>query len=393
MGMAASQARLLTITARMHDVEYKAQNIMNQKTALATQKDELYQNYIDALDAKKIQVAYTDGVSQKYVDATFASLCKYDKNRCTDYALIDSNSGKVIVSEEAAKLYNEEGFDTDKYAFAWAMLGMADMGTWSGDCNIDSIGVGTCNENGGEDGNAGDLALSEAEMKAYETLTAEGGNSQLTSLYEEVEKVLGDSNATRAEKYEAINNFRDKLYSSSNMQTLYDYMRLSKDDEENTDIENGDFDSAYPSNIDDIKDEFDYYTRLFECIEQAGGCISVDTLTDGEDAGNEWFNRKINSGAMTIQVYNERGSNKGWADTSVATSTSENYLKEVQDEADLKKAEAEYEYELGKISDKDKKFDQDLNKLETERTSLKTEMDSIKNVIKENEERTFGIFS
>ena len=61
MGMAASQARLLTLTSRLHDVEYKAQNIESQKIALATQKDELYQNYCDALDAKKIQVAFNNG--------------------------------------------------------------------------------------------------------------------------------------------------------------------------------------------------------------------------------------------------------------------------------------------------------------------------------------------
>ena len=42
MGLAASQARLLTITARMHDVEYAAQNIMNQKIDLATQEDAAY---------------------------------------------------------------------------------------------------------------------------------------------------------------------------------------------------------------------------------------------------------------------------------------------------------------------------------------------------------------
>ena len=43
MGMAASQARLLTITARMHDVEYKAQSIQNAKIQLSTQSDQVYQ--------------------------------------------------------------------------------------------------------------------------------------------------------------------------------------------------------------------------------------------------------------------------------------------------------------------------------------------------------------
>ena len=49
MGMAASQARLLTITARMHDIEYQAQSIQNAKIELATQSDEVYQEYLKTL--------------------------------------------------------------------------------------------------------------------------------------------------------------------------------------------------------------------------------------------------------------------------------------------------------------------------------------------------------
>ena len=56
MGMSASQARLLTLTNRLHDIEYKAQNIQAQKLALATQQDALYQEYCDALDAQNIMV-------------------------------------------------------------------------------------------------------------------------------------------------------------------------------------------------------------------------------------------------------------------------------------------------------------------------------------------------
>ncbi len=48
MGMAASQARLLSLTSRLHDVELRAQAIESQKIALATQKDELYENYCEA---------------------------------------------------------------------------------------------------------------------------------------------------------------------------------------------------------------------------------------------------------------------------------------------------------------------------------------------------------
>ena len=108
MGMAASQATLLTLTSRLHDVEYKAQNIENQKIQLATQKDELYQNYCDALDKKKIQVAFnnSNGTST-FIDATFDTLCKYDENRCKQYSLKDAKTGKVIVDSETAQAYEE----------------------------------------------------------------------------------------------------------------------------------------------------------------------------------------------------------------------------------------------------------------------------------------------
>ena len=117
----------------------------------------------------------------------------------------------------------------------------------------------------------------------------------------------------------------------------------------------------------------------------------IDPQYEAGSEGNEWLNNMVNSGRVIIDVYNE--DKKEWSETSVATSTNANYLQEVQDEADMKKAEAEYEHELDIINRKDTKFDQDLSKLETERTSITTEVESIQKVRDDNIERTFGIFS
>ena len=38
MGLSASQARLLNLTARMHDIEYKAQNLEAQKLQMNQHK-------------------------------------------------------------------------------------------------------------------------------------------------------------------------------------------------------------------------------------------------------------------------------------------------------------------------------------------------------------------
>ena len=75
MGLAASQVRLLSLTARQHTVEYEAQRIEAQKLALANESDQVYNTYLEALDATKVQykVVSNDG-STNYNDATFANL-------------------------------------------------------------------------------------------------------------------------------------------------------------------------------------------------------------------------------------------------------------------------------------------------------------------------------
>ena len=390
MGMAASQATLLTLTSRLHDVEYKAQNIENQKIQLATQKDELYQNYCDALDKKKIQVAFnnSNGTST-FIDATFDTLCKYDENRCKQYSLKDAKTGKVIVDSETAQAYEEYG--NDKYSFAWAMLGMAENAYWQGNGGNEDkccqfIGAGK--NQAAEGGVIGDLWMTEVEEMVYNNHSTD---EKLKNAHDNLTEVSNKDGVTNAEKQDALNNFRNVLYSNFGSE-IYNYMRLNKSDnkELNCDpsADNADFDTNYAEEFP--KDQFNYYTRLYDEIQASGGCQTMDGAASGSE-GNEWLNNMVGSGRVLIDYYDT--DKKQWTETSVATSTNQNYIQEVQDEADLKKAEATYEHELGVINQKDTKFDRDLSKLETERTSITTEMDSIKKVRDDNIERTFGIFS
>ena len=75
MGMAASQARLLSITSRIHDVEYQAQQIQSAKMALALQEDEVYRKYNEALDAQTLTFRSPSG---NLVAANFNNLFGVD---------------------------------------------------------------------------------------------------------------------------------------------------------------------------------------------------------------------------------------------------------------------------------------------------------------------------
>ena len=376
MGMAASQARLLTLTSRLHDIEYKAQNIQSQKIALATQKDEAYQAYCDALDAKKIQVAFYNGNGAKtFVDANFSTVCGYDSSRCTQYALTDAKSGKLVVDSNTAEMY--ETYGQDKYAFAWAMLGYEGCFSWDS-TNEDEQFIGRDNQ---------DLIDFVIMTEVEELVFSEHqDDTDLVAAYDDIENA-----EELSDKKEALAVFRDMLYEDYGKE-IFTYMNLDKNDSKDAVLADQENNKIYEDQTwASIEDEFNYYVALYEKIQDCGGCQEIETQYTSGTEGNEWFNNMVNSGRIIISEFNKN--TKEWDDTSVATSTSSSYLQEVSDDTDLKKAEAEYEHELDIINTKDTKFDNDLSKLETERTSITTEIESISKVRDDNIERTFGIFS
>ena len=220
MGLSASQARLLNLTARMHDIEYKAQNLEAQKLQMANESTQVYQEYENALNKQKIQFKQigADG-SANYVDASLNTL--FDAGY------------KVRVQDKD--------------------------GNWT-DC--------------------ADLA--------------------------------------------AVNKATGKTISGT----------------------------------------------------------STETLRNMVEAGFIVFEKPTNE-------VDENG-DKIYAEVNIATDTS---LQEVSDETQLKKAEAKYEADMRKINAKDKKFDTDLAAMEQERNAIKTEIDTLKSVAKDNVDRTFKLFS
>ena len=373
MGMAASQARLLSITARMHDVELKAQNIMNQKIALSTQKDELYQDYCAALDAKKLQIAVTgtDG-KLNYIDATFTNVCGFNSKTNGTYALTDANTGMLIVDDDVYEAYKNFG-GGDKYAFAFAVMGISEDDLSYGDSSFSCTYCGKFKDSK-TDTWTGYVVMNNSEAAVYEKHMDDTSN-KLAGLMSKINSAAEKGDEEEVTK--AIDAFRTALYDKYSGEIYGQII---------SDVSSGDseeFDA-------DLVAEFKHYVQLFEGIQAAGGCIPVSKYAENGDTGNDWFNNVINTGRAILNEYKSSGTNKGWNEISPATSTN---VQEVSDDTDLKKAEAKYEYELSIINKKDTRFDQDLNKLETERTALKTEMDSIKQVKDDNIERTFGIFS
>ena len=95
MGMSASQARLLSITARMNDVEFKSQSISNTKLRLADESEQVSRDYTDALNKQKL--TYTDWSSGQ---ATKISLNSTTMSNVASSIKLYTIGGKEVVYDE-----------------------------------------------------------------------------------------------------------------------------------------------------------------------------------------------------------------------------------------------------------------------------------------------------
>lgn len=114
MGMAASQARLLTLTARLADNELRSQTINNAKMRLATQSSQASENYVNALNNATLKFANYDEAGESQIQAlSFNALTAYSSYN-TQYGLVNS-SGQILVSEEEALMFNKANGNVNAY--------------------------------------------------------------------------------------------------------------------------------------------------------------------------------------------------------------------------------------------------------------------------------------
>ena len=415
--MSASQARLLAITARIHDVEFQAQSIQNAKLQLATQQDQVYQEYLDALDATTLTYKTSEG----YVAANFNNMC--DKGNITDNSIMLRNAnGALIVPQEiydGYKNFLKSGYFDSAYQFAIFMID-----------GQNSKNVRYNNAATEESLNPGIDNLKEAENTAYhmlkddETNNLENLRKQIFNLFKEhdglydAEDGNDEYNTADYEWLYAGDQLKDDKELYAKYQDLIDkyfaalYSSTYKDDTTGEfctgsafileTVENGEV-IAEDMDLDDLNYYINYYNKIKSC---GGQCISIEDgdfqgiFGDGNPASDsDWLQEMIKTGKITIEE--AKANRKHGVITSITTTgtspssdSSINYTTTTDiDNRALKKAEAEYENKLKKIDRKEKSYDMTLSKLETQRNALTTEYDSVKKVISDNIERTFGIFS
>ena len=519
MGMAASQARLLSITMRLTSNEFQSQMISNSKTRLANETQAASEEYMEALNATKLQyVYYDDNGARTNYDLTASTLLYYQPLK-NQYALVN-RAGQTMVNHGDATTFQQannldeflvlndclkidewkepnpawddwkasEPKDTDDKYWDTVVSESSDLyekfangtasGCWSsvmdgnnalfhlGDVLSHLLDLGTYTTSdglhtftiedgpsvpfyhwwdgvgGGSGGVNGDpviMAEIRAELKdRYCCGKHEDEYHQDcdgTELF--TQKVVdllwasqypADSGMTEEEILNKAKHlvFYDLKYALSETKefnkTLFDddhaKWQASEPDKELEFSEreildpdkaewytnlwyrmNGAYDDEelMQSAVDDDYNNNDvFHQKYFDKTEdsQQSWVEFDDTLINS----SEWLQFALESGEITLEkvVFNEdydtttELENKTW--TAVAWSSTTDIV-EVEDELAITRAEVKYNQAMREIQAKDKEYDNDIKKLDTEHNALQTEYDSIKSVMDKNMERSFKAFS
>lgn len=126
MGMAAGQARLLSITARLNHNELRSMQISNAKIRLADQTEKVGEEYVNALNETQLMYStYDTNGNISYEKLTGALLTTYGPLK-NQYGLVNA-AGQIMVSELDATNFKESD-NLEEFLDKYGLLGSLDQG-------------------------------------------------------------------------------------------------------------------------------------------------------------------------------------------------------------------------------------------------------------------------
>ena len=257
MGMAASQARLLSITSRMADNELRSQIINNSKMRLATESSKVSEEYINALNSATMMMSNYDTAGEsQYQKLSFNSLTSYSSYN-NQYGLVNAN-GKLLVSEKDAQNYRnimDQNGDLDDFL---ALYGLEYKSTYF---TSDTLG---------------------AEQINFEDIGEIYTIAELEEMYYGSNDILSYNNSLQSSEYINFSDYYNEYILADENYTI------AVADAINNDLFGDSWDDAYseyissdPSGmqVDDFKAGLQYITDILNRLQ------SEDKLS----ADNAWF--------------------------------------------------------------------------------------------------------
>lgn len=363
MGLSASQGRMLGLTARLSDLEGRAQSISNQKMRLANETEGISKKYLDALNAKKLTVYNPNG--QKDVDASVNTLYKLNNESLngTKRVIVDSRGNVVCPAA-----YRNSDAIAD-------YLGSNKTVSFSGN-TVTQEDIANAKSNGEKATNG--LKSAFGDENAYLSL------------------VFGRQNMAVPDGDTAAKTYVKNVYSGLEAYAQTLGYTTAPDEVRNSSIYMGD---VLPA--DGTSPSFQYDENMVASLKNAyENGVSLDTtqfnasITNDQAKDVAWLYEQLSEGNLFIV---EKNMVEGDVDygkwQKISYSSGDAQLNTVNDDTALAQAEVEYEKAMGEIQNKDKRFDTELKQVETQHSAVQTELESVKKVMDKNIDRTFKLFS
>lgn len=448
MGMAASQARLLSITARLTNNENSGQSISYSKQRLADQTQQITNEYNEALNTTKLTVLTGfNGSDATYTDISYDTMTNKQMAANTKQYVVTDTKGRILVTEDIANAYKQSagnynqflaklGYSqsdmtvqnvaslsaTDKQDAAqkiheaWDKYfasvgiecsddehkGIYDDGTYTFKWNnvLDTNDKGEYLD---KDGKV--ITADEAKTKGYSSV---GSGYASWAVLGDDGKPTGEYNPIN---YEGTTDESRELYDYA-MAITEAFMRTDESLTADQKNNNQSFDpSSYQLALDaGNKTDLNYYKNIFSKMQSSGYFTYTNTPATAKDdpehykyasvgtgtAGNVQksplkdntvFEAALRDGSLRLEYYST--TSKSFKTTTISE---DNCIQEVSDERAIARAESKYNQDMADLENQDKKLDLELKKLDTEHSALQTEYDSVKNVVDKNVESSFKTF-
>lgn len=356
MGMSASQARFLSLTARKTNVEYEGQQINQQRTTLSNESANYYSQLTNltvptppsSQDFTKTTYTFTDGSETNTVNSLIAQKNGYYILNYTQSTLTDSvvSNGNVIVNKKTTT--NDDNSTTNEYY----------------------IGSTKLRDLNDEDSAATDPYLSTlSETDRKNALAIE--SQYLTQLKE---KYKDDEWLVRYQKNSSNGTYEPVFYNKKQ-------------------VENADYSDKTGASISGIKSYV--YGQTTETREIKNATARVEQDTTGRYMSIVIYEKDADGNIKTDANGNEVGTEYNLTST---TKCDDNAYNDAMNQYNYNKNQ--YDKEIQEINSKieiiqsqDKNLELKLKQLDTEENAISTEIEAVKKVISKNVESSFKTFN
>lgn len=383
MGMAASQARFLGLTARKSNVEYQGQQINQQRTALSNESANLYNQMMDL--SVPTPPSTSDYYTTKYTldDSNFGGSSSYSIHNMTklpgenrySVSLEVTNVSTVGTSSAlpVTSVYREKLDDSEDYNHYKTYINGAYVNYYKDDCSPYTT-----------DTNTGKNTLSVSKNKIYKIDdTAKG--LDLSGFDESVAAMKKERNNDGDSTNDIDDNTQYYFYMDNSGKYCYmtesDLAHITSEAFGDSTENNAYFENNYYTQITyaTSKNEITY-TDVNATVEKSNSTGRYSSIIiDDNDTYPTTLSGKTFS-ISTTTATDEDAYNDAFNDYEYQKSVYEQRVAELNAKTEV-------------IQSQDQQLELRLDQLDTEQNAIKTEMEAVQKVISDNVEQTFKIFA